>query len=139
LQENTVFLPLLAQVFLTLALYIYLAVAKAQASKDGLVDESRRGLHSDAWPPKVQQINNCIRNQFEVPVLFFVVVFVMWAIDAVNLHVEILAWFFVLSRVVHANIHTGSNDVPVRRKVFMLSSIIVLMLTVMAAITIVLR
>ena len=32
--------------------------------------------------PVLLQINNNIRNQFELPVLFYVLVIVLWAIDA---------------------------------------------------------
>jgi hypothetical protein len=64
------------------------------------------------------QINNCIRNQFEVPVLFYALIFIIWAADSVNVYIHMLAWLFVSSRIIHAVIHTGSNYVPNRRKAF---------------------
>lgn len=129
--SNLLFLPVLVQILLTFGLYIYLAVAKSRASAQGLVDENRRGLHDDAWPESVMKINNCIRNQFEVPVLFYVLVLATWASAAVTVYSHVLAWLFVASRVVHAFIHTGSNIVPVRRKVFMVGVLILLTMTIM--------
>ncbi len=118
MDRNLIFLPALIQVFLTLGLYIYLARVKSEAVKLGQVNEARRALYDDAWPERVLQVNNCIRNQFEVPVLFYALIFIIWSVDAVSIYIQILAWLFALSRILHALIHTGSNYVPSRRKVF---------------------
>jgi len=119
MENSYIFAPVIAQVALTLWLYIYLAIAKSRAVMLGEVDEKRRALHDDAWPNSVLQINNCIRNQFEVPVLFYVLIGILWGIGAINVYVHVAAWIFVLSRIGHAIIHTGSNNVPLRRKLFM--------------------
>ena len=121
---QTIFIPVLVQVLLTMVCYIGLTVAKAKAIKNNEVDDARRGLYDDAWPESVIKFNNNIRNQFEVPVLFYVLCFVMWAAQSVTMVALVIAWLFVLSRVVHAYIHTGSNYVPMRRKVFMFSCLI---------------
>lgn len=118
MENNLIFAPVIVQVALTLWLYIALAIAKSQAVKRGEVNEERRALHDDAWPDSVLQINNNIRNQFEVPVLFYVLIGILWGIDAVNIYIHIAAWIFVISRIIHMAVHTGSNYVPLRRKVF---------------------
>ncbi len=129
---NALFLPLLAQVLLTLTLYVRLAVAKGQAVRQGRVDEERRALHADAWPENVVAINNNIRNQFEVPVLFYVLILVLHQLDATGWLAQSLAWVFVASRLLHACIHTGSNIVPLRRNVFMLGCVMVLAMLALA-------
>ena len=131
--NNLIFLPVLLQIFLTFSLYIYLASAKTRAVKLKLVNEDRRSLHDDAWPDNVLQINNCIRNQFEVPVLFYTLSIILWCTNSVNVYIHILAWAFVLTRVVHAAIHLGSNYVPLRRKVFMLGCIILMLVSLFLA------
>lgn len=131
--NTSIFIPVIIQVALTLWLYIYLVIAKSRAAKLGEVDEERRALHDDAWPDSVLQINNCIRNQFEVPLLFYVLIGVLWAIGGISSFVHIAAWVFVLSRIAHAIIHTGSNYVPLRRKFFMMGCFILLGLTVFSA------
>ena len=50
-----IFLPVLAQVLLTLVVYAILTVAKGGAAKRGEVDLARRALHDDAWPESVQK------------------------------------------------------------------------------------
>ncbi len=130
MDNNYIFIPVLMQVALTLWLYIYLAIAKSQAVKLGEVNEDRRALHDDAWPDRVLQINNCIRNQFEVPVLFYVLIGIVWVVGGINIFVHIAAWIFVLSRIGHAVVHTGSNYVPLRRKLFVAGSCILIGITV---------
>ena len=72
INNNLIFLPVIAQIALTLYAYIALIIAKNKAVKAGEVNEERRSLYEDAWPESVQKINNNIHNQFEIPVLFYV-------------------------------------------------------------------
>ena len=126
MSNNLIFIPVLIQILLTFCLYIALAKAKNKAVNLNQVNEERRALHDDAWPDFVLQINNCIRNQFEVPVLFYVLVILAWLTSNINMAIYVLAWAFVISRIVHAAIHTGNNFVPLRRKVFMLGCLLLM-------------
>ena len=128
------YLAMLAQVLLTMVVYVALARAKGRALRAGQVDRVRARLHADAWPDEVIQINNNIDNQFQVPVLFYVVCFILAATNATGLLVLALAWLFVATRVAHAWIHTHSNYVPIRRNVFMAGCVIVTALWVLAVV-----
>lgn len=130
--RNLIFGPVLAQVLLTLAVYVVLIREKIRAIKAGKVDKERRALHEDAWPDSVLQINNNIRNQFEVPVLFYVVSIVLWALDAVGIVALVAAWLFFASRLAHAFIHLGSNYVPNRRRAFTVGWWILLAMALLA-------
>jgi hypothetical protein len=118
MNRDLIFGPVLVQVLLTLATYVLLIKAKIRAMKAGEVDMARRALHDDAWPESVMKINNNIRNQFEVPVLFYVLAFMLWALEAVNALTLTATWLFAVSRIVHAWIHIGSNYMPNRRRAF---------------------
>lgn len=132
MDRNLILLPVLAQVVLTLAVYIYLGIVKGKALKTGQVDLDRRALHEDAWPDFVRQVSNNIRNQFETPVLFYALVFVLWGLQAVDALSLGLAWGYVLCRVAHAYVHLGSNFVPLRRRIFTISYLILLAMIVLA-------
>jgi hypothetical protein len=125
--------PVLAQVLLTLVVYVRLNAAKIGARRRGEVDLQRRALHDDAWPDSIIKINNNIRNQFELPVLFYVLAFALLALDAVTGFVLAIATLFVLSRIVHAWVHLGSNHVPARRRAFLFGCAMVLLLAVTVA------
>ena len=126
-------LPVLLQIALTLASYVALARAKSKALALGQVDEVRRALHSDAWPDSVIKINNNIRNQFETPVLFYVLVLVLLNLGAVGWLTQLLAWLFVLSRIAHTLVHTGTNQLPLRRRLFTFGCVVLILMTALAA------
>ena len=116
--RDLIFWPVLVQVLLTLVVYVALIKRKIAAMRTGRVDMERRALHDDAWPDDVMQINNNIRNQFELPVLFYALAFALWALHAVHEAALVVASGFVLSRIVHCWIHVSSNFVPARRRAF---------------------
>lgn len=112
--------PMLAQVVLTTASYFRLAIGKARAVQTGGVDLKRTALHHEAWPDAVLKISNNIRNQFEVPVLFYVLVLILIVLNQVSDAAIFFAWFFVASRIAHAYVHQGSNRVKIRLRLFLL-------------------
>ncbi len=116
--RNQIFWPVLVQMLLTMLVFVRLIKVKVRELKAGKVDLPRRGLHEDAWPDSVLQVNNNIRNQFELPVLFYGACFMLWGLEAVGIVALVLAWLFVASRIVHAWIHLGSNYIPNRRRMF---------------------
>jgi hypothetical protein len=118
MKGDLIFWPVLVMVLLTLLIYVRLIKVKIREMKAGRVDMARRGLHEDAWGEAVLQINNNIRNQFELPVLFYVVSGVLWALEAVGILALVAAWLFVLSRIAHAWVHLTSNYIPNRRRFF---------------------
>lgn len=137
MNSNTIFYPVLAHIFLVFWLYLLLAVRKKKALQAGKVDPARRALFEDAWPDDVIVVNNSLRNQFQVPVLFYAVCFVLWGTDSVNLGVLALAWLFVVSRLFHAQVHTGSNIVSLRFRAFVFGFLVLLVLAIYAAITLI--
>jgi len=134
--HDLIFIPVILQVLLTIILYIKLAGAKKKALAAGEVDLKRRGVYDDAWPVSVLKINNCIRSQFEVPVLFYTLIGTLWVLGGINDGTQIIAWIYILSRYAHAYIHTGSNRMPHRLRFFMVGvfAVIALMLKAVYAI-----
>jgi len=98
MKGDLIFWPVVVMVLLTLLVYVRLIQVKIHAIKAGKVNRERQPLHGDAWPDSVLQINNNIRNQFELPVLFYVVCFVLWALEAVGVVALVIAWLFVPNR-----------------------------------------
>ena len=116
--RDWIFVPVIVQVLMTLLIYVRLIKVKIREVRAGRVDKTRSALHEEAWGDAVLQINNNIRNQFELPVLFYVMAAILWAMDSVNGLAIAAAFLFVLSRIAHALVHLGSNYVPNRRRTF---------------------
>jgi hypothetical protein len=126
--RDWIFVPVIFQVFLTLFVYLRLLQVKKRAVAEGLVDRTRVALRDDAWPDYVIQVNNNIRNQFELPVLFYVAAILLWLLDSVHAAAIGAATVFVLSRIVHAGIHLSINAVPPRRHTFTVGWVAVLVM-----------
>jgi hypothetical protein len=131
MMRDWIFVPVIIQVFLTLFVYLRLLQVKKRAANEGRVDRVRIALRDDAWPDYVIQVNNNIRNQFELPVLFYVLATVLWLLDAVHGVAVAAATVFVLSRIVHAGVHLSINALPPRRHLFTVGWVAVLVMAVL--------
>ena len=131
MSRDWIFVPVIFQVFLTLFVYLRLLQVKKRASAAGQVDRTRVALRDDAWPDYVIQVNNNIRNQFELPVLFYVLAILLWVLDSVHGVAVAAAAVFVLSRIVHAGIHLSINAIPPRRHLFTVGWLAVLAMAVL--------
>jgi hypothetical protein len=131
MNQDLILWPLAAQVLLVLLLFIRLGQVKARAFAAGLIDPAVTALDNDAWPDEVRKVANNIRNQFQVPVLFFVLILALFARGSADIPALVIAWLFVASRLVHSYIHIGSNYVPNRTRVFTVGVVCVLVLLVL--------
>src|SRR3954462_14276307 len=69
-----VLLPVFVQVGLTFALLIAMAMARRPALVSGATKSRDIALGEPNWPKGATQFANCYRNQFELPVLFYVLI-----------------------------------------------------------------
>ncbi len=77
------------------------------------------------WPDDARKRAANYTNQFELPVLFYAVVAFALIVNAANTVMIVLAWIFVLSRILHAAIHIGPNRVKYRAPAFALGFLVV--------------
>ena len=133
MSSNHIFWPVLAQVLLTLVMFIVLGARKAKAVKAGKVNREQAALDNRVWPEYVVKVSNNIANQFEVPILFYILCVVLYSINAAGTVAIVLAWLFVASRYAHAWVHVGSNYVPVRMRLFMVGCVVLLSMLAVAA------
>jgi len=128
MESKLIFYPVVAQIIITFIIYSRLPAVKKRALENDEVDLVRRPLHDDAWPDEVLKISNNVKNQFESPVLFYALCFMLWALNSVSYIALSAAWVYVVLRVVHIRVHTGSNEIPIRKKVFMASTAFLMVL-----------
>jgi hypothetical protein len=131
---QAVLLPLFAQVALTFGLMLWLAPLRTHALGSKEVLPHDIALGQKAWPERTQQIANCFGNQFELPVLFYVLVILALIAHKADLAFVILSWVFVASRFLHAFIHTGSNVVRLRGLAYGVGLVVLLVMWIMVAI-----
>jgi hypothetical protein len=79
-----------------------------------------------AEPEAAAQASRHFTNLFEAPTLFYVVCVTAIATQRVTLAMTVLAWGYVLARVVHAWIHLGPNRLTPRIRIYGLSWLVLL-------------
>jgi hypothetical protein len=109
-----VLLPVFVLVGLTFALLLWMAGARRQALVGGQTKIRDIALRQPNWPERATQIANCFSNQFEIPVLFYVLIAIALPLRHADLVIVLLSWVFVVTRFAHAGIFVSSNDLGQR-------------------------
>jgi hypothetical protein len=122
--------PVLAQILLTLLIMLGVGYYRRQALAGREVTAEETALDNSRWPVQARKFANCFSNQFELPVLFYVLCLMGHTTRTADLIFVILAWVFVAGRVLHALVHTGSNVVARRSAVFLIGFLAVLLMTI---------
>lgn len=133
MNPSNIFWPVLAQVLLTIFMFALLGIRKSKAVSAGLVNRKHAALDNRAWPESVVKVSNNISNQFEIPVLFYVLCLVLHSINAAGFIAVGLASLFVLIRCAHAYVHVGSNYVPTRLRLFLFGCALLLAMFLLTA------
>lgn len=123
---KAVLLPLFVQVGLSFALLLWLASVRRILLKSLKVKWQDIALKQKPWPDQALQISNCLQNQFEIPILFYVLISLSVSTQKASLTFVILEWLFVATRLAHAYIFTTSNYVPLRGQFFIAGVLILL-------------
>jgi hypothetical protein len=125
MQANAIFLPALAMVALTIAVWLRMYITR--------IGEMRRErIHPQAVATSAQmaaRLNDTraadnFRNLFELPVLFYLALVVAALSSQVNAVTLSLAWSFVVLRIVHSIIQCGYNKVMHRFRVYLLGALV---------------
>ena len=124
----SVLLPVFVQVALTFVLLLATGNTRVGAVKRKEVKVSDVALGQHNWPARITQIGNSYNNQLQLPVLFYVLVILAWITRKADLMFVVLSWVFVISRIVHARIHTTTNDMRVRFYAFATGAFVLLIM-----------
>jgi hypothetical protein len=121
----SVFLPALAMVALTIAVWLRMYFSR--------IGEMRRErIHPQAVATSAQMSERLkdtraadnFRNLFELPVLFYLALVVAALTGQATLPVLVLAWLFVALRVLHSAIQCGYNKVKHRFFAYLAGSLV---------------
>ena len=113
-----VLLPVFVLVGLAFALLLWMAGARRQALVGGQTKVRDIALGQSNWPTRATQIGNCFKNQFELPLLFYILIALALPLRHADLFIVLMSWVFVVTRFVHAGIFVTSNDLKQRSLVW---------------------
>jgi hypothetical protein len=126
MSAQMVLLPVFVLVGLTFVLLLWMAGARRNTlvSRETKVRDIVLGQPN--WPVRATQIGNCYKNQFELPVLFYILIAIALPLRHADLVIVWLSWVFVVTRLVHAGIFVSSNDLN-RRSLAWFAGVLVLL------------
>jgi hypothetical protein len=116
-QLKLLVMMMIGQMLLTIWLYIQMAKARIKSVKEGLATREDFSVVTNE-PAATAIYSRTLSNQFELPVLFFVIILSGIAVGVSSWITVVLAFLFVISRVVHAREMIGENRVMKRRGMF---------------------
>ena len=88
------------------------------------------------WPTRAQQVSNTYANQFELPMLFFLLVAFALITRKADILFVVMSWMFVVTRIFHAGIYVTSNRIQHRFTVFLIGAIILFLMWIIFALRI---
>jgi hypothetical protein len=109
-----VLLPVFVLVGLAFFLLLWMATARTKALKARETSLKDIALRQPNWPERATQIGNCFSNQFEIPVLFYILIALALPLHKADLFIVLMSWVFVVTRFLHAGVFVTSNDVRQR-------------------------
>jgi hypothetical protein len=123
MSAEMILLPLFVEVILTFALLFWLGPLRARDFRSGLVREEDIGLRQPNWSKPALQVQYSFSNQFELPVLFYVLTILAYVTHHAGLLFVTLACVFVIFRLFQAYVHVTSNKVMLRGAFFGVSAL----------------
>ncbi len=114
---NWILLPVFGHLALIFLLFVIVSLKRMQATKveglsiDDLAYAGREPELSRRWARNLD-------NQFQVPMLFYALVALLFATNSISQLQIALAWVFLLGRIVHTFVQVTGDNVILRGRVF---------------------
>jgi hypothetical protein len=121
--------PALALFLLTALCVFRLGYVRFGAVKRGEIDPRFfKSFQGQEEPENLRVPARHVRNLFEAPVLFYVIVVIAFVTEQAGWLPVALAWVYVLLRAGHSYVHLTSNKVMLRFRLFAMSWIVLLII-----------
>ena len=116
--STAIFWPMIAQTALTFGIYALMSKRRFAAVRAGTAEARDYKIPSVEPQPSATAARN-LMNQFELPMLFYVVSILFHVTAGASYLVVAVAWAFVASRFAHAYVHVTTNRLMLRRRLFL--------------------
>jgi hypothetical protein len=133
-----VLLPVFVLVALTFGLGFWMGAARNRALASRQTRVTDIALGQSNWPEDATKISNCFSNQFETPVLFYVLIAIALPLRHADLVIVLLSWVFVVTRYAHAGVFTTSNNLKHRFGAYLAGVLVLLAMWIYFALKILL-
>lgn len=111
-------LAMAAQAFLSIAILVLMGRERVPRVMSGEIPMAEIAVERSAYPLRARLLSNSFDNQFQLPVLFYVVALLALMLGGVTWLETIAALLFVALRYAHAVVHVTTNHVLQRFAVY---------------------
>ena len=126
MDNSLIVYPAFSMVCLTFILYIKNRLDVGTAIKEKKLELKYVKLYNIDPPDYVDLSRQTLKNQFESPILFYVLVCMLFVNDNLTNLDLFLAWIYAISRYLHAYVRLSRNYIPHRALLFTLGLVILL-------------
>jgi hypothetical protein len=123
-----VLLPLFVEVLLTFALMLGMMYLRTGSLTRGETRFEQIALREPNWPVRANQFAYAFSNQFELPVLFYVLTILSIITRHADIVYLVLAWIFVVFRILQAWVHVTNNNVRFRGGFYGIGALVLLVM-----------
>ena len=129
IKTRLIYLAMLGQ--MAIAFYCYGTMSKARLAAGRAKRITADDYKSTASEPEdLRVLTRTVANQFEMPVIFYALLLATLSAGSQSWITVILAWAYVALRGVHAREMISSNRVLLRRRIFIRSAQVLLLMMV---------
>jgi hypothetical protein len=121
IKTKLLYLAIVGQFIITIYCYSAMSKARVAAVRGKRIQPENYKATADE-PEDLRVYTRAVANQFEMPVVFYVLVLASVMAATASWITVVLAWAFVILRGVHAKEMIGDNQVLRRRKIFIFAT-----------------
>lgn len=124
---SLIVLSIFFQTLLTFTVMIIMGKRRFHAAKNNQLDKAVfKTMNLAGAPDEVVVAGRNFTNQFEIPVLFFVVCIIALITGQASWLFAVCSALFVISRIFHSYIHLTTNNVMVRYRLFLIGCLLII-------------
>lgn len=138
MKQSAIFAPFVLTMLLTLIVWFYMYAKRIPFLQKSKTDLNRLTAAELARisPPSVANPSDNLKNLFELPTLFYVIVLYLFVTTRVDLGYLVAAWIFFGFRVLHSAVHCTINIVILRFWLYCISALALWFMTIRAAMSV---
>ena len=124
MDQTVIFRPFCATMLLTLVVWVYMYGRRLPFIFSSSLDPKQMTPLELARlsPPQVSNPSDNLKNLFELPTVFYVVILYIYVTNQVDRAYLWAAWGFFLFRALHSAVHCTFNFIPLRFALYVISA-----------------
>lgn len=132
MELSNILKPVLAMILLHAVVWIWMTITRAKAMVQvGMkLEGAKHTSNLNQLPAYARQVADNYNHLFELPTLFYALIFYIWAMGHADVAHIWCAWGFFGSRVVHSIVQGTINKVAIRFPIFAIGWIVVVIMSI---------